>query len=39
MSELWYGFELEQMTFEDHEALVVIPKKPDTKKRLAVIRS
>ena len=36
MSELWYGFEMEKMTFEDHDALVVFPKEPDAKKRLAI---
>ncbi len=36
MSELWNGFELQRMTFENREALVVFPKEPDAKKRLAV---
>jgi len=36
MSELWFGFEMETMTFEEHEALVVIPKEADAKRRLAI---
>ncbi len=36
MSELWNGFRLERLTFEEYDALVVIPDQPDAKRRLAV---
>ena len=36
MSELWHGFPLHSLTFENHEAMVVSPREERSNGRLAV---